>query len=307
MARRAIVLDCDPGIDDAIAILLALASPEEILLRAITCVVGNVPLEQTARNARRVVTLAGRGDVAIHAGCPRPLMGDFVRDPVHGEDGLGGVALPEPQVGLAKGHGVDVMIETLMEAPEGEVTLCPTGPMTNVALAMVKEPRIIPRIREVVFMGGAAFKPGNVTPAAEFNVLSDPQAAQIVVSSGVPLVMLGLDVTQKAPATAERIAALGRAGGPVCQAAAAMLVAYGRDTKYLHDPCVIAYLIRPELFQGVAGRLEVDCSPGLNYGRTVCFTGAQEVADAQHIARVMTGIDADGYFALITERLARYG
>lgn len=303
MAPRPIILDCDPGIDDAIAILLALAAPEEIDLRAITCVAGNVPLEKTALNARRVAALAGRDSPPIYAGCPRPLMRPFVREAaVHGADGLGGVDMPAPAGPLADGHAVDVIVEAVMSAPEGTLSLCPIGPMTNLALAMVKQPAIIPRIREVVFMGGAAFIPGNVTPAAEFNIHADPHAAQIVISSGLPLVMFGLDVTHQAVATAARVAALKGAGGQVCQTAAALMTAYGREEGFLHDPCVIAYLLLPSLFKGQAGQLTVDCDEGPNLGRTVCASG-EEAPNAM----VITEIDADGFFALLTERLARYG
>ena len=227
------------------------------------------PLEKTALNARRVVALAGGVAPPIHAGCPRPLMRPFVREAtVHGQDGLGGVAFPEPAGPLSAGHAVDAIVEALMQAPAGSLTLCPIGPMTNLALAMVKEPAIIPRIREVVFMGGAAFGPGNVTPAAEFNIHADPQAAQIVVSSGAPLVMFGLDVTRQAVATAARVAALEKAGGGVSRTAAALLTAYGRKETYLHDPCVIAYLLQPSLFEGRSGLLSVDCNDGNDFGRT---------------------------------------
>lgn len=303
MTPRPIILDCDPGIDDAIAILLALASPEEIDLRAITCVVGNVPLEKTALNARRVAALAGGAAPPIYAGCPRPLMRPFVREAtVHGNDGLGGVAFPPPACPQSAGHAVDAIVEGLMQSPAGSLTLCPIGPMTNLALAMVKEPATIPRIREVVFMGGAAFGPGNVTPVAEFNIHADPQAAQIVLSSGAPLVMFGLDVTHQAVAKAARVEALREAGGQVCQTAAALLTAYGREEGFLHDPCVIAYLMRPSLFGGQAGHLAVDCDAGPNLGRTVCASGKEAPN-----ATVITEIDADGFFALLTERLARYG
>lgn len=304
--RRKIIIDCDPGIDDAIALFWAWAEPEVLELAAVTCVAGNVPLAMTSRNALRLAALAGRGDTPIHAGCARPLMRPAVREAaVHGEDGVGGVALPDPEGALAPGHGVDVLIETIMGAPEGTVTLCPIGPLTNVALAMVKEPAIVGRLREIVVMGGAVFRPGNVTPAAEFNVHADPHAAQIVIASGAPIVLHGLDVTHQAVATPERVAALRALGNPVAEAAAAMITVYGRGDAHLHDPCVIAYLLAPELFETVEGHLAVDCNEGPNWGRTLCWQGAQREARPIN-AKVVTGIDAAGFFARLTAALARY-
>ncbi len=304
--RRKIIIDCDPGIDDAIALFWAWAEPEALELAAVTCVAGNVPLAMTSRNALRLATLAGRRDTPIHAGCPRPLMRPAVREAaVHGEDGVGGVALPDPEAALAEGHGVDVLIATIMGEPEGAVTLCPIGPLTNVALAMVKEPAIVGRLREIVVMGGAFFGPGNVTPAAEFNVHADPHAAQIVIASGAPIVLHGLDVTHQAVATPERVAALRALGNPVAEAAAAMITVYGRGDAYLHDPCVIAYLLAPELFDTLEGHLAVDCNEGPNWGRTLCWHGAQREARPVN-GKVVTGIDAAGFFARLTAALARY-
>jgi purine nucleosidase len=207
--RARIILDCDPGIDDALAILLALCAPERIGLLALTTVAGNVPLAATTRNAGRVLALAGHPEVPIHPGCARAIMGPIERGAeVHGADGLGGVALPEPLRPVHPRHAVDTLVETVMEAPPGAITLCVTGPMTNVALALIKEPAVAARLKALVFMGGAAFVSGNMGEAgvAEFNAFTDPHAAEIVLSAELPeVVMMGLDVTRQALVTREEV------------------------------------------------------------------------------------------------------
>ena len=307
MSRRKVILDCDPGIDDALAILLALGSPEQIELLGITTVAGNVGLDQTSDNARRVLTLAGREDIPVFAGCGRALMGSMARAAeVHGTDGLGGVALPSSERALGGSHGVDFIIETVMAAEPGSITLCPSGPMTNVALAFVKEPAIVPRLHSLVFMGGAAFSPGNMgeSGTAEFNFYTDPHAAEIVLAAGAPrTVMMGLDVTRKAVATKERIAMLAASGTRSAQAAATMLEAYGRENKYLHDPTVIAHILQPRLFEGTERPVFIDCREGPDYGRSAALMPKDKEERAP--ITIMTDIDADGYFALIGERLAR--
>ena len=182
MDARPIIIDCDPGKDDAVALLLAFASPEVEVL-AVTAVAGNVPLAVTARNALRVCELAGRADAAVHAGCPRPILKALETAPhVHGKDGLAGAPLPEPAMALRPAHAVDILVDRLM-ASDGDITLCALGPLTNLALAIVKQPAIVPRIREIVLMGGA-LKRGNVTPHAEFNIYVDPHAAAVVFGAG---------------------------------------------------------------------------------------------------------------------------
>ena len=307
MSRQKIILDCDPGIDDALAILLALGAPESIDLLGITTVVGNVGLAQTSDNARRVLALAGREDIPVFAGCGRALMGPVERGAeVHGADGLGGTPLPAPTRPADRKHGVDFIVETVMGSEPGSVTLCPTGPMTNVALAFVKEPAVATRLRALVFMGGAAFTSGNMGEAgnAEFNFFTDPHAAEIVLTSGASrIVMMGLDVTRKAVASPPRIAKLAAAGTRSARAAAAMLQAYGRGEKYLHDPTVIAYLIEPDLFEGSEGSLSVDCLPGAQYGKSVA--GPREDSGGRPTVTIMTSIDAEGYFDLLATHLAR--
>jgi len=312
MSGRPVIIDCDPGQDDAIALLLALASPDEIELLGITCVAGNVPLPLTTRNARIVVELSGRSGVPVHAGCARPILRPLsTAERVHGKTGLDGYDWPEPTLPLAKAHAVDFIVERCLAAEDGSITLCPIGPMTNVAAAIVKEPRILPKLREIAFMGGAALVPGNVTPVAEFNIHTDPHAARIVLESGVPLTMFGLDVTQKAITTPARLQAIRAIGTRLAEAAAAMLTFYDRTDieRYgvpgapLHDPCVIAYLLRPALFAGKDCPVTVETDSALTMGQTVADWWG--VTGKAPTCRVITGIDADGYYALIRERLAR--
>ncbi|HEX6012238.1 MAG TPA: nucleoside hydrolase [Geminicoccaceae bacterium] len=306
-----IILDCDPGQDDAIAILLALASPEELEVLAITTVAGNVPLARTTRNARQIVELAGRGDVPVHAGCARPILRPLeTAEYVHGETGLNGAVLPEPTVPLTPGHAVDVIVAQVMDRPPGTVTLCPTGPLTNVALAIIKEPAIVPRLKEIVLMGGA-MELGNVTAAAEFNIYVDPHAARVVFESGAPIAMMGLDVTHKALVTDERLARIAAIGTPVAKACAGLLDFFNRYDKEryhvpgapLHDPCVIAYLLRPELFQGQRRRVDVETEGTHTSGRTVVDWWRRGKHPPN--ALVVNEVDSDGFFALLGDCLAR--
>ena len=304
-----IIIDCDPGRDDAVALLLAMASPEELDIRGVACVAGNVPLELTAANARRIVELAGRSDIPVYAGCARPIMRPLVTAAhVHGADGLAGAKLPPPSMALSDGHAVDFIIaECLGAGPDG-ITLCPLGPLTNIALAIIKAPEILPNIAGIVLMGGAAPGPGNVTPAAEFNIYVDPHAAHVVFDCGRPIVMHGLNVTHKALATPERIATIRALETPVADAVAAILTDYGRAGEEgdgdsggpLHDPCVIAYLLRPQLFSGGRARVRIETQSESTLGRTVA-----DWRDADPNALVIADIDAAAFFALITERLAR--
>ncbi|PZN59181.1 MAG: nucleoside hydrolase [Proteobacteria bacterium] len=309
--NRKIIIDTDPGQDDAIAILLALASPE-LEVVGITAVAGNVPLRLTEKNARKICELAGRPDVRVFAGAERPLLRRSVTaEHVHGKTGLDGPVLPEPTMPLQEQHAVDFIIETLMKEESGTITLCPLGPLTNIALALIREPRIAPRIKEIVLMGGGFFEGGNMTPAAEFNIYVDPHAADVVFRSGAPIVVMPLDVTHKALTTAARIEAIRSLGTRVGDAAAALLEfferfdeeKYGTDGGPLHDPCVIAYLLRPELFTGRHCNVEVEISSELTMGMTVVDWWG--VTDRPKNAMVMRDIDADGFFTLLTDRLAR--
>ena len=311
MAQHQIILDCDPGQDDAVAILLALASPDEIELIAITTVAGNVPLARTTTNAQRILALAARADVPVHAGCPRPILRPLeTAEYVHGQSGLDGAVLPAPRAPVAPGHAIDVIVEQVLARPAGTVTLCPTGPLTNLPVAIVKAPQIVPRLQQNVLMGGA-MELGNVTAAAEFNIYVDPHAARVVFESGVPIVMLGLDVTHKALVTDARLARVRAIGTPVAEACAGLLDFYNRYDKDryhipgapLHDPCVIAYLLRPELFQGQHRRVDIETEGTHTAGRTVVDWWQRSSGTPN--ALVVTEVDDEGFFALLTERLAR--
>ncbi|OUS21161.1 nucleoside hydrolase [Rhodobacterales bacterium 59_46_T64] len=309
---RHIIIDTDPGQDDAMAILLALASPEEIEILGITAVAGNVPLALTQVNARKVCELAGKPDVKVYAGCDRPLDRTLVTaEHVHGKSGLDGPDLPDPVMLLQEAHAVDFIIDTLRAANSGTVTLCALGPLTNLALAFRKAPDIIPRVQEIVIMGGAYFEVGNVTPTAEFNIYVDPHAADIVFKSGIPLVVMPLDVTHKALVTAARNDAFRALGNPVGVAAAQMTdfferydrEKYGSAGAPLHDPCVTAYLIAPELFTGRHINVEIETMSELTLGMTVADWWG--VTGRAPNALFMGDLDADGFFALLTDRLAR--
>ena len=308
---RRIIIDTDPGQDDAVAILLALGSAE-IEVAGITAVAGNVPLALTEKNARKICELAGRPDIEVFAGAVRPLMRALVTaEEVHGQTGLNGPQLPEPEMALQDRHAVDFLVETLMREESGSITLCALGPLTNIALALVREPRIAPRIREIVLMGGGFFEGGNVTPAAEFNIHVDPHAADIVFRSGVPIVMMPLDVTHKALTTAKRIDAIRGLGTRIGDAVAAMLEfferfdeeKYGTDGGPLHDPCVIAYLLRPELFAGRTCNVTVETTSELTMGMTVVDWWGVTGRPAN--ALVMRDVDSNGFFELLTQRLGR--
>jgi purine nucleosidase len=306
-----IIIDTDPGQDDAVAILLALASPELEVL-GITCVAGNVPLPLTARNARIVCELAGRRDVPVFAGCDRPLKRRLVTaEHVHGKTGLDGADLPDPNMPLQTGHAVDFLIETLRNEPAGSVTLVPIGPLTNIATAMTRAPDIVPRIGWIVLMGGAYFEVGNITPAAEFNIYVDPEAADTVLRAGVPVTMIPLDVTHRALTTRPRVEAFRALPGRVGAAVAGWTdfferfdkEKYGSEGAPLHDPCTIAWLLEPDLFSGRDINVEVELEGRLTLGMTVA--DYWRVTDRAPNVTFLRDIDAEGYFALLNERLAR--
>lgn len=311
LKRQALIIDTDPGQDDAIAILLALASPELEVL-GLSTVAGNVPLALTSRNARMVCELAGRADLPVHAGADRPLQRPLVTaEHVHGKTGLDGFELPEPARPLQAEHSVDFIIRTVMSRPEGSVTLCPLGPLTNIALALQKEPALAARIGRIVMMGGGCFEGGNITPAAEFNCYVDPHAAAIVFASGVPITMVPLDCTHQALTSPARIEALRALGGRIGPAVAGWLTfaerfdeqKYGQQGGPLHDPCVIAWLIRPELFRGRTCNVEIETQSPLTLGMSVIDWWG--VTQRPRNALVLGEVDAQGFFDLITERLGR--
>ena len=312
MTARKIIIDTDPGQDDAVAILLALASPEEIDVLGLTCVAGNVPLELTAKNARIICELAGRSDLPVFAGCDRPLGRDLVTaEHVHGKTGLDGPDLPDPVMPLQEKHAVDFIVDTLRAQPVGTVTLCPLGPLTNIATALQRAPDIAVNIREIVLMGGAYFEVGNITPAAEFNIYVDPQAAEIVFKCGAPIVVMPLDVTHKALVTAARNDAFRALGTPAGIAVAQMTdfferfdkAKYGSAGAPLHDPCVTAYLIRPDLFSGRHVNVEIETTSELTMGMTVADWWGVTGRDPN--ALFVGELDAAGFFELLTDRLSR--
>jgi len=312
MPPKKIIIDTDPGQDDAVAILLALASPEEIEVLGITAVAGNVPLPLTQRNARIVCELAGRTDIPVFAGCDAPLKRTLVTaEHVHGKTGLDGPQLPDPTMALQDAHGVDFIIDTLRDAPEGTITLCPLGPLTNIATALQRAPDIAARVQEIVLMGGAYFEVGNITPAAEFNIYVDPEAAEIVFKSGIPITVLPLDVTHRALVTAPRVAAFRSMGTEVGRMVAEWTdfferfdkEKYGSEGAPLHDPCVPAYLIQPDLFSGRHINVEIETASELTLGMTVADWW--RVSGRSPNAMFMGDVNADGFFDLLTQRLAR--
>ena len=312
MPPRKIIIDTDPGQDDAVAILLALASPEDVELLGITAVAGNVPLALTQKNARIVCELAGHPETKVFAGCDAPLARKLVTaEHVHGKTGLDGPPMDDPIMPLQEQHAVDFIIETLRTENTGTVTLCPIGPLTNIATAFERAPDIIPRIQEIVMMAGAYFEVGNITPAAEFNVYVDPEAAKIVFAAGVPITMMPLDVTHKALTTKPRIDAFRNMGTKVGTMVAEWTdyferfdtEKYGSEGAPLHDPCTVAYLINPELFSGRHINVEIETNSDLTLGMTVADWWG--VTDRPANATFIKDIDAEGFYALLATRLAR--
>ena len=310
MARK-IIIDTDPGQDDAVAILLALASPELDVL-ALTTVAGNVPLELTTLNARKICELVGRADLPIYAGCDRPMRRPLVTaEHVHGRSGLDGVELAPPSMPVQPDHAVDFIIRTLREHPANSVTLVPIGPLTNIATALTQAPDIAGRIQEIVLMGGAYFEVGNITPTAEFNIYVDPEAAEVVFSSGVPLTVMPLDVTHQALTDRHWIETM-RALGPVGQAVASWTdfferydrEKYGSEGAPLHDPCTIAWLLRPDLFTGRHINVEIETEGRLTTGMTVADWW--RVSDRAPNATFMRNVNRAGLFELLNTRIGRF-
>ena len=308
-----IILDCDPGHDDAIALLLAARSPA-LRLEAVTTVAGNASVENTARNALRICALAGIVDVPVAAGMDRPLVRALHTAPsIHGATGLDGPALSEPNRPLASLHAVDLIVErALAESEEGGLTIVATGPLTNVAMALRREPRIIPRLRGIVLMGGAIGL-GNWTPAAEFNIFVDPEAAHVVFTAGCPVTMIGLDVTHQVlatPAVRERIRAL---GPPVASVVDELLgyfagtyrEVFGFEAPPLHDPCAVAAVIDPSLVRTQPMHVDIELRGEHTAGRTVC--DVHGVTGQPANAQVAVGIEVERFWDLLIATLARYG
>lgn len=313
MSLSPIIIDCDPGVDDAIALLLALASPELHIL-GITTVAGNVPLHLTQVNARKICELASCPDVPVYAGCPRPMLRSLhTAEEIHGKTGLEGASLPEPQMPLQRQHGVQFLLDTLTAA-DFPITLATLGPLTNVAIALIQNPHIADHIQEIVMMGGAITH-GNVTPSAEFNIYVDPHAAAVVFESGIPMTLLSLDVTHQVLTTPERLAAIQAIDTPVGQTAANLLSHYGRldSDRYgmaggpLHDPNVIAYLLQPNLYKGKQCCVSIETSSPLTLGQTVVDlwgTSSQPNGKTNGV-NVIEEVDAKRFYTLLIERLQR--
>ena len=308
---RDIIIDTDPGQDDAVAILLALASPELNVL-GITAVAGNVPLPLTQKNARIVCELAGKPDTRVFAGCDAPISRKLVTaEHVHGKTGLDGPQMADPTMPLQDQHAVDWIIDTCRAAAPSSITLCPLGPLTNIATALTRAPDIKAAIAEIVLMGGAYFQVGNITPAAEFNIYVDPEAAKVVFTSGLPLTVMPLDVTHKALTTRPRVDAFRQMGTKVGDMTAAWTdfferfdkEKYGSEGAPLHDPTVIAYLLEPDLFTGRHINVEIETASDLTLGMTVADWW--RVTDRAPNCTFMGDLDADGFFRLLTDRLAR--
>jgi purine nucleosidase len=303
-----LIIDCDPGQDDAIALMLAMASPGELDLLGISAVAGNVPLVLTEANARAIRDVAGRSEVPVYAGCPRPMIKPLeTAEYVHGKSGIDGANLPQPSRPVEESHAVDWLIDILRNA-EAPITVATLGPLTNIAMAIIMAPEIIDNISELVLMGGA-LSLGNITPAAEFNIYSDPHAAHVVFEAGLKLTMIGLDVTHQARATPERLEAIRAIGNPAANSVAGMLDFYGAqyietfgEGAPLHDPCVIAYILQPELFSGQDMRVDIEMDSPLTAGSTVCDLHDRSGRPAN--AHVVEKIDSVRFFDLVQERLA---
>lgn len=310
MTPRKIIIDTDPGQDDAFAILFALGSPAELEVVALTTVGGNVPLELTSKNALKVLELAGRSDVPVYAGCPRPMLKRLMTaEYVHGASGLDGTELPEPVTPLQDQHAVNFLVETLMAAPEGELTICTLGPMTNLAMAIAMEPRIIPRIREVVLMGGGFFQGGNATPAAEFNIFVDPHAAHVVFESGAPVTMASIDCTYTALMTPEWLRSLRATGKRTAIEAANMADFYRKygthkfttEARPIHDACVTGYLLAPHLYEQKQCNVTIEIQSPETIGMTI--VDWWHVTGKRKNCNVLRRIEPDGFFALMLERI----
>ena len=304
-----IIIDTDPGQDDAAAIMLALGSPELEIL-GLSIVAGNVPLDLTTRNALMICELSGRLDVKVFAGAKGPLIGPQVTaEHAHGKSGLDGPDIFKPSITLQPSYASDFLVETILKEDEKTVTLCPIGPLTNIALALKLEPKIAPRIKQIVLMGGGYFAQGNITPSAEFNIFADPEAAKIVFNCGAPIIMMPLDVTHQILTTKARVEKIQAVGNTASLSLAKMLgfysrynsKKYGNDGAPLHDPTTIAWLLKPELFNGKHCNVEIETESKITRGATVIDWW--EVTGRPKNAYVVNEVNSDGFFELLTNRI----
>jgi purine nucleosidase len=309
---RKIIVTTDPGQDQAVALFVLLASPEDFDILGVVATAGNIGLDQTQRNTRQLLELAGHSDVPVYPGSPRPMRRPLVTaEHVHGPTGLDGVYLPEPSMPRQAQSGVDFIVETLLREPPGNVTLVCLSPLTNLGLALEQEPAIAARMAGVVMMAGAYFEVGNITPAAEFNVYVDPEAADIVLRSGAPITMLPLDVTHRMLSTPERLDRF-RALGNRCGLATAGMLSfseafdlkkYGWEGAPLHGPCVPAYMLKPELFESRLINVTVETESALTMGMTVADWWRTTDRPC-NVTYVRNGDDG-GYYDLLLERIGR--
>ncbi len=295
MAPRPLIIDTDPGKDDAVAILLALSAPEAFDIRLMSAAAGNVGLAQTTANILRLCDVMGRTRIPVHAGCPRPILQSLEQVPhIHGDDGLGGAKLPPPTSAISDVHAVPAIIEAVRRSPEPLSIAC-IAPLTNLALALVMAPDIVEGIRDVIVMGGS-FTSGNITPYASFNIYSDPHAARIVFESGAAVTMIGLEVTRQTMPTPAWCAELRSSGSPAASVVADL---WEDPTSFMNDACVIAHLLEPTIVQTEKVRVEIEITDPVQIGRTREVEGAWNVRAARNI-------DVPGFFSLLLDRLSRH-
>jgi len=308
-----IIIDCDPGQDDAVALFLALSSPDELEILGITTVAGNVPLKLTERNARIICDIADSKETQVFAGCSRPILVDLMTaENVHGKTGIDGIDIFIPKTPLKELHAVDFIVKTLKDADTDSITLVPTGPLTNIALAIIKDPSILDSIKQIVLMGGAMREAGNLSASAEFNMRVDPHAAKVVFQCGLPIIVMSLDVTHKVLTSKERVSEIESIGNSVSTATANMLKffarydseKYGVDGAPLHDPCTIAWLLNQNLFIGKECNVRIETESSLTLGHTsVDFWGVEgNIPNAIW----MQDVDDDGFYDLLINRLRRF-
>ena len=309
---RPLIFDCDPGQDDAISLMMALSPKNDLDIRAITVVAGNTTLAKCQRNARMIAEICGRSDVPVYAGCDRPLQYPLATaEEVHGVEGLDGIAIFEPALPLQSEHAVDAIIRICREIDD--VVLVPTGPLTNIATALTRAPDIIPRIGEIVLMGGARSEGGNITPSAEFNIYVDPQAAQIVFDAGIKKTVFGLDVTHKALIREALIARIEALGSSLSTTLTAMFRSgyaeydrgkFGTSGTPIHDACTTAFLLRPEIFTFKFVNVQVETGSLLTRGHT--SVDFWQTSDRPCDAQWAIDVDAEEFFNVMIGSIAAY-
>jgi purine nucleosidase len=313
VVKHTIIIDCDPGQDDAVNLLLAMSSPDEIEILGVTTVAGNVPLELTEINARLMCDIAGRGDIPVFAGCAKPMVRKLVTaEHVHGTTGINGIEVTEPRHPLQEQHAVDFIVDALKRADDDLITLVPTGPLTNIGMAIEKAPEILPKVKEIVLMGGAMRESGNISPSAEFNILVDPHAADIVFRCGRPITQIGLDASHQVLTTRKRIERLQEIDNEPARATVGMLDFFNRHdmAKYdylgapLHDPCTVAYLLQPDIFESKLCNVSIETESELTMGHTA--VDFWHVTDRPKNTNWIHSVDADAFYDLLTSRLARF-